>query len=1025
MNLVAGLRKQAALVILLTLAAVAYGAFSLGALPSGIYPDVDFPRIVVVAHVGDLPPEVVQTVATRPLEEAIATVPGMRRLRSRTIRGATELSAQFAPGSDMWRTLQLVEAHIAEIRGELPADAELRIERVTPAALPIVTFNVTGAGDVDPRVLHDAATRVIRPALTKIPGIGSVEVQGGDVREYEVILRPAALAGAHLTPSQVADKLAGEDQLAAVGRAEADHQVLTVLAASEPTTAAEIGALPVATGPNGPILLSTLADVVEGAEDRTTNIAGPHADVVVITVSRATSASAPEVVGGAREVVDELIAKHALPAGVTVETVYDQSELIRDAMTGVRDAILIGIALSLVVLIAFLRDLRAGITAAVAVPITLVCTFGVMRIAGQTLNLMSLGGLAVAIGLVVDDAIVIVEAIVRRIEEGLDVPDAAARGTGDLFAAVVGTTLTTVVVFAPLALISGVVGSFFGALAVTLSAAVVLSLVVSVTVVPLVAGRLLRPRRQARAPGGRMSNAYGRALRVVVRHPILSVAAIVALAVGGGYAYTQTSTGFLPAMDEGAMVIDFFLPPGTSLEETDRIVRRLDHVLESTREIATFTRRTGAEMGPAAATQQNRGDILVRLVPRSQRRSVYDIMDSLRDRVAHEVPEARVEFVQVLQDVLDDLSGSPRPIEVKLFGPDHDVLEKLARDAGKKIEDLPELDDLFNGVEGSVPVLRVDVDNPAAQRLGVTAQQVIDDLDVSLAGRVAARMRRGDQSLGVRVRMPDGVRFDPEAIANLPLAYGANGDAPVPLSAVAKLSRPVGPSVLARENLSPVVILTAAIKPGGDLASATEDVAARLADLALPQGYRKEVGGQLESARQTRSDLAGVFGLGIALVLAVLLVQLRSLRLALVVLLGAPLALVGAFVTLAITGIPLNASSLMGCVLLAGLVVKNGILLLEHAQQHAAGAGGFPEAIAEAGARRLRPILMTTAAAIVGLVPLAAGLGAGSELQRPLAVATIGGLVLSTLVTLFAVPALAVVLMRGAQVPEPVAPPEA
>ncbi len=600
--------------------------------------------------------------ATRPLEEAVATVPGLRRLRARTIRGATELSAQFEAGSDMWRTLQLVETHVAEIRSELPAEAEIRIERVTPTALPIATFNVIG--EVDPRLLREAATLVVRPALTRVPGIGSVEAQGGDVREFEVILRPDALAAAHLTPRGVADSLAAGDRVAAVGRAGDEHQILTVLAASEPTTAAAIAALPVGGGPNGPIPLSMVADVVEGAEDRTTSAAGRDGDVVVVTVSRAPGASAPDVVRGAREVIDDLVRSHALPAGVRVEAVYDQSELIDDAMGGVRDAILIGIGLSLVVLAVFLRDARAGIAAAVAVPITLLCTFGAMRLMGQTLNLMSLGGLAVAIGLVVDDAIVIVEAIVRRVEEGMPVARAAERGTRDLLAAVVGTTCTTVVVFAPLGLISGVVGSFFGALATTLCAAVILSLVFSLSVVPLVAARLLRPRPAADAsqvPGGRLSLAYGRALRHVIRHPILSVGGVVLLAAGGVLAGRATATGFLPSMDEGAMVVDFFTPQGTSLEETDRIASHLDHILETTPGVVSFTRRTGAEMGPATATQQNTGDILVRLAPPGDRASVYEIMDAVRARAERDVPEARVELIQVLQDVLDDLVRKSAP----------------------------------------------------------------------------------------------------------------------------------------------------------------------------------------------------------------------------------------------------------------------------------------------------------------------------------------------------------------------------
>jgi multidrug efflux pump subunit AcrB len=555
-----------------------------------------------------------------------------------------------------------------------------------------------------------------------------------------------------------------------------------------------------------------------------------------------------------------------------------------------------------------------------------------------------------------------------------------------------------------------VVGSFFGALAVTLSAAVILSLVVSVTVVPLVATVLLRRRggEPARA-GGRLAAAYQRIVHRVIEHPVLSVIGVLALGAAGVFAARGTATGFLPTMDEGAMVVDFFLPAGTSLEETDRVARRLDRMLEGMPEVAAFTRRTGAEMGPATATLQNTGDILVRLVPRGDRRPVFEIMDEVRERALVEVPEARVELVQVLQDVLDDLSGNPSPIEVRFFGPDQTVLERLARAAAAEIEDLPELEDFFNGIEGSVPVLRTDVLPAAAQRLGVTPTGVIDDLAVALAGRVAAQVRVGDRSLGVRVRMPDSVRFDPDAIERLPLAYGG---ASVPVSAVTRITRPVGPSELQRENLSQVVVMTAALQPGGDLAAASDEVKEHLRDLAIPEGYRMEIGGELESARQTQRDLAAVFGLGVALVLGVLLVQLRSLRLALVVLLGAPLALVGAFLTLYLADIPLNASSLMGCVLLAGLVVKNGILLLEHAQAHAAEAGSFREAVARAGARRLRPILMTTAATIVGLIPLAFGIGAGSELQRPLALATIGGLLLSTLVTLFAVPALACAVVR-------------
>jgi multidrug efflux pump subunit AcrB len=475
------------------------------------------------------------------------------------------------------------------------------------------------------------------------------------------------------------------------------------------------------------------------------------------------------------------------------------------------------------------------------------------------------------------------------------------------------------------------------------------------------------------------------------------------------------ATGFLPTMDEGAFVLDFFLPPGTSLEETNRQASRIDRILATTKGIDTFTRRTGAEMGPAAATQQNRGDIIVRLSPRAQRAGVDAIVDQVRERAAAEVPEARVEFVQVLQDMLDDLSGNPRPVEVRIFGDDQRVLAAKAKEAASRIAGVPDLVDLFNGVEGEAPAFAAVVAPAAAAVLGVTPQALAADLGVVLAGRIAGRIRIGDRAIGIRVRMPDEVRFNPERLAPMPLAYGASGA--VPLGAVATLSRPIGPTVLKRENQRPVVILDAGIR-GGDVGGVADEVARRLADLPLDPGYQLEIGGQAEGARQTQLDLARVFGIGIVLVLGILILQLRSLRMALVVLLGAPLALVGAVTTLLVTGIPLNASSLMGCVLLAGLVVKNGILLLEHAEHQLDAGASMSDALVAAGERRLRPILMTTAATIAGLLPLAFAWGAGSELQRPLAVATIGGLILSTLVTLFAVPALAAALnpRRKAQV---------
>ncbi|MCE9576619.1 MAG: efflux RND transporter permease subunit [Deltaproteobacteria bacterium] len=1014
MNLARILARRPSLVWLVALVLAGLGARAIVRLPSGIYPEMQFPRVVVVARHGTDPPELFEPQITRPLEQALAVVPGVRYLRARTIRGAVELSVQLAPGVDPLRAQQQCQAAVDQVA--LPAGTELEVERVLPTAIPVITFNVTGPGKgrglADPRDLRDLADRVLRPALVRVPGVGAVEVQGGRVREIEIILKPGPLAAMGLTPSMLADRLARHDVRLGVGRVVDAHQTLPVIVDASPGDLAGLAALPIADGPTGPVPLSTVADVVEGAADPTVIVSAPQGEAVVIAVARAPGASTVDVAAGARDAIAAVIALGGVPAGLRVEPVYDEAALVTASMASVRDAILVGVALALIVIGLFLRDLRAGLIAAVPVPLALLATFAIMDWAGLTLNLMSLGGLAVSIGLVVDDAIVITEGIVRRLEDGHPPAEAAELGTRDLLAALIGTTLTTVLVFVPLGLVEGLTGTFLGALAATLSTAVLLSLVYAVALAPLLAARVLRARQKSAQASSRGVALYAGALRWLVRHAWLSLVAVALLVTGGVFAADRVATGFLPALDEGALVVDFFLPPGTSLEETDRIARRIDLVLMSTPEVVTFTRRTGSEMGPATATQQNRGDIMVRLVPRAQRGEILAVIDGLRERLEHEVPEARIEFVQVLQDVLADLAGNPAPIEVRLLGDDPRALADLARTLGPAITAVPDLVDVFDGLEGDVPVARATVARLAASRIGLEPETIAGDLEVAVAGRVVAQLQRPGRSLDVRARFADRTRFDLTALVAAPIAYG-------PASALigdyVRFDMPPSPSVLRREGLRPAVVMTAAVL-GGDLGAAEDAVAAVIARTHIPPGIQVEQAGQAASARAARTDLLVVAGIGAVLVLIVLLVQLGSLNLAMVVLLGAPLAVVGALAVLVATDLPLDLSSLTGCILLVGLVVKNGILLLEHARDQLASGRPIGEALVEAAERRLRPILMTTAATLAGLAPLAAGVGSGAELQRPLAIAVIGGLVLSTAVTLFVLPGLAaLVVRRGAR----------
>jgi CzcA family heavy metal efflux pump len=1009
-GLLAWAASHAALVWLGALVLTAGGAIVALRLPSSIYPEVEFPRIVVVARSGDLPPDVAQMVLARPLENALTTVLGVERVRSRTIRGNTEISLLFAPGSDMWRALQLVESHVGEARSALPANAEVSVERLTTSSFPVLTFNLSG--NVDARLLREQAEYVLKPAISRVRGVGRVDVLGGDVREYEVILDPARAAAVHVRPDEVADKLRNQAVLQAVGRMEQAHQLVTILASGEPRSLLDLARLPVGLSPEGsPVLLSTIAEITEGAQDRMLRVGGPEGETVLLSVGRLPGSSAPEVVAQVLQVAREVGA--TLPKEVHLVPVYNQAELVAESMHSVRDAILLGIGLCIIVLALFLRDVRAGLVAALAVPLTLGMTFLGLGLLGQGLNLMSLGGMAVAIGLIIDDAIVVVEAIGQKLEEGHSPQEAARRGTGLLLAAVVGTTATTLVVFLPLGWLQGVVGRFFFSLAATLCTAVALSLLVAVLVIPLAAARWLRPLNKPlgeRRPGLYI-RIYMRLLGATLRWPAAGLLAALLLLLLGGVGARYVPTGFLPTMDEGAFVLDYFLPAGTSLRDTDAVARKIEAVLKSTPEVQTYSRRTGAELGPVTATELSRGDIMVRLKPRQARaRSAEEVIADVRAKVAADVPEARTEYIQVLQDVLNDLAGTPRPIEIKLFGEDYAVLRQKGQEIADRIRDVKGLVDLYPGFEGEAPELRFRIDPLSAQRLGKSAADVAANLETALRGVVAATVRRHDRPLGVRVRYPDAIRFDPAQVEALPLSFGQAGAGnTVSIGAVATPERVSATTTLLRENLRPTIIVTAD-REHRDLGSVMREVRARLRGLPLPPGYRLELGGQYEGQQETFTDLLKIMGFGMAAVLLVLVAQFRRLRFALVVLASVPLAVVGALLTLLGTDIPLNASSLMGCVLLVGLVVKNGILLLEHAENLSSAGEPLDRALLQAGAVRVRPILMTTLATVAGLVPLALGLGAGAELQRPLAVAVIGGLVVSTGVSLFLLPALVLLL---------------
>jgi len=689
-----------------------------------------------------------------------------------------------------------------------------------------------------------------------------------------------------------------------------------------------------------------------------------------------------------------------------------------------------------VILLAFLRHGRITAVSATSIPLTLIITVFVMHLLNQTFNLMTLGAMAIAIGLVIDDAVVITENIARHLALLPDRRAAIREAVQELIWPVTTSTITTVVVFLPLGLLQGVVGQFFAALSLTLTIAVLISLLLALSIIPLMADQFLGAHDAAAAPeaaGGPLGalaavgvrvgrwldglgNAYVRALAAVLHHPRRMLAGAAALIVAGVAAQRFVGSGFLPDMDEGAFVLDYWTPGGTALAETDRQLHIVEGILARTPEVTGTSRRTGAELG-LFATLQNTGDLVARLKRRSERRrSIFQVMDTVRDQVNAAAPNLHIEFVQILSDVINDLAGGAKSVEIKLFGSNLDSLEAYAKKVTPALSKVEGLEDFYDGISFPSAEMMMRVNGPEASRIGLTPGQVGEDVSGALLGVTAGQVRTQDRAISVRVRAPDSVRYDALKLGSIPIAGAAKG-AMAPLAALATIRPLESRAELDRENQQQMIAMTADVS-GRSLGQVMNDVKAVLAGAAPPPGVRVEFGGQYASQQDAFKAMLMVLGIAAVSVIAVMVLQFESFVEPLIIALAAPVSFIGAVGMLLVTGTPLNVSSFMGLILLVGLIVKNGIILLDFTRRRGL-LNGMPleEAIVDAARVRLRPILMTTLCTLFGLFPLALALGAGSEMQQPLALAVIGGLALSTPITLLLVPTLVVAIRGPAYVP--------
>ena len=986
-------RTNYTLAILAVLAASALGVILAFDIPSAVFPEMTFNRMIVLADSGDLPPEQMLVSVTRPLESAAYGVAGVELVRSTTSRGSAEIDVTFNQSAEVAVTAQRINAAMAEARGHLPEGTEVEARLLTSSTFPIVDTSLSSKTR-SLAELTDIALYDVMPSFHRIPGSQRVEVVGGKYREFVIRLDPARLMEHELSAQDVIDGLAKVNVIASAGRILDSHRMLLTIVTTDLRGAQTLAGLTIATLDGTPVHISDVGTVELGIREDYIRTASENGPAVLVSISRQSNANTEEIARQARDLIAEFQRRYP---DVEFSMSYDQSMLVAESFRSVRDAILLGLTFAVLIVLIFTRSLTSAIIAALVAPCTIAISFAVMRAANLTFNMMTLGGLAAGIGLFIDDAIVMIEGIHRGRAGGISTHDAVPVALTELARPLVASTLTVIVVFLPLIFMSGVTGVFFRALALTLGAGLAVSLALALYFTPALEIAFAPLRRRNRPPGrifALITRGYLVTLRPFVGLPILSLMVTGAAIVLTIFIYQSVGTDYLPELDEGAFTLDFIAPPEGTPADTEDLMERIDQVLLNTPEVAAFSRRTGTQLG-FFLTESNRGDISVRL-KRERTRDIDQVIDSVRDRISSTVPGVNLEFSQMLQDLIGDLSGVPEPIEVKVFGSDQQAIEMTARKVAMQLRALPGLVDVFDGVVLSLPEQQVIVDETGAARYGLTPTDIYANLRTAIEGTVATRIRQGDRLVDVRVRYPDSFHDDLSSLSEV-LVHAANKGR-VPLSAVTHLEYLGERAQMNRERMRSVVRVTARLE-NIDLGTAMDEVRKSVETMRLPPGVSIEYGGLYSQLEEAFRQFRAVMLSGVVVMFLVLVWEFQRLTPALSCLIAATACLAGSFLALELTGITLNISSFMGIIMVAGITAKNGILLLDHAE-HDVAAGKEPRDALLAAARiRLRPILMTTLATAAGLFPLALGLGAGAKLQQPLSIAVIGGLIFAMLLS--------------------------
>ncbi|HVZ55993.1 MAG TPA: efflux RND transporter permease subunit [Chitinophagaceae bacterium] len=985
------------------------GAFAYSRLQTALFPEITFPKIKIIADAGQQPVGKMMITVTRQLENAIKKVPDLVDIRSITSRGSCEISAFLDWKADINISQQRIESRIAEVQGDLPPGVQITVERMNPSILPVMGFSLESPNR-SPVEMNLLAQYTIKPFLSQVPGVSEVRIIGGKAKEYWITLNQGRLSTLGLTPEKVAAALSQTNFILSNGYLSDYRKMYLTVTDASVRSLDQLQNVVVSSNGQRTVLLRDIADVSVQEAKQYIKINANGREGVLVAVIKQPAANVVELSANMRSKLADL--RKILPKDVTLHPYYDQADFVQDAVHSVTDSIWVGLALAIFVAILFLRSLKASSVILVTIPVTLSLTLLLLYAMGETLNIMTLGAMAAAIGLIIDDAIVVVEQIHRTHEEHPETSSTVLvqQAIRYLFPAMVGSSLSTIVIFLPFILMSGVAGAYFKVMTNTMILTLVCSFVVTWLLLPVVY-LLFSP---ARKTGSRRLPPKAHAVRprrwvgFFIRHGWISLIIIAGLIAAIVWVFPQLETGFLPDMDEGSIVLDYTSPPGTSLEETDRMLREVEKILVKVPEVQAYSRRTGTQMG-FFITEPNTGDYLIQL-KKDRKKSTEEVISDIRQQIASTQPALRIDFGQVIGDMLGDLMESVQPIEIKIFGTDQAQLQQLSRQVAEVVDQVKGTADVFNGITIAGPSIDVQPDYRNLALFGITPASLQFQLQTALEGNVTGSVYDREQLSNIRLVYPGSRSLSVDAIRQLQV-FLPDGRLK-PIGQLAQVHLNPGDAEIQRENLQNMGVVTGRLE-NRDLGSTMKDIRQQVdAHIALPQGYSIVYGGAYAQQQQSFNELLIILITASLLVFGVILFVFRDFRVACLILFVAVLGVSGSLLGLYFTGTPLNVGSYTGLIMIVGIIGENAIFTFLQFRDQLALGERADQAVIYAISTRLRPKLMTALGAIIALLPIALGIGTGAQLHQPLAIAVIGGFLVALPLLLIVLPSLLCWLYR-------------